>query len=239
VKGSARPEPLACVDQVKDFLRVVGNRTIAGHDSKGWVFRGHTDASWLLTPKIDRDQFTRFRQGEALTREQHEKRLLNSFKTLARPYIPTPLRDDWEWLALAQHHGLATRLLDWTANPLAALYFAVEHGAHDDKAAVWCYFHNGPLSNGDSDPFHAGKITLFYPPHLTPRIAVQRGCFTCHPAGVGAASDSWEGDLEWIEVRPCDMVREQITQVGITRASLFPDMDGVAFYVNRACSQYA
>lgn len=51
--------------------------------------------------------------------------MLDAFKRRARPYIDQIPQNDFEWMFVAQHHGLPTRLLDWSTSPLVALYFAV------------------------------------------------------------------------------------------------------------------
>jgi hypothetical protein len=70
--------------------------------------------------------------------EWRERRLLDSYNKHARPEFIWG-KTDWDLMLLGQHHGLPTRLLDWTLSPLVALFFVVNHDAHYDKdGVIWC-----------------------------------------------------------------------------------------------------
>ncbi|MGD0950652.1 MAG: FRG domain-containing protein [Candidatus Binatia bacterium] len=199
-----------------------------------YLFRGHADLDWELEPKIDRSDFSGLRGN--LTREDHERLVFEEFKRLALPHLHSRPANNWEFLALAQHHGAPTRLLDWTENPLAALFFAVAPARADD-GAVWCYTCVGmedPLdSEHNPDPLSLDRIVLFRPPHVDPRISAQSGMFTVHPSNFKSLKDAWGCPLTRVRIpfAARARLRLQLQRLGVHRASLFPDLDGVGQHV--------
>lgn len=99
-----------------------------------YIFRGVGSERYALTTALQRlggDDNPAHGAGV-------ERFLLRSFIKYA--YQETSLgSNEWYWLSLAQHHGLPTRLLDWTNSPLVALHFATVNAEHSDEdGAVWC-----------------------------------------------------------------------------------------------------
>lgn len=100
----------------------------------GGVFRGLPDRSYALTTTLDR-----FHHGQAGV--NFERRLFVEFKQRARPYLRLPPDNDWEYLVVAQHYGLPTRLLDWTDSPLVAAHFATTATRREEDDADGVIWH--------------------------------------------------------------------------------------------------
>lgn len=229
--ASLRVRKVGKATDVLSFLRIV--LSIREEPGGTWVFRGQRNAKWDPVPAIDRSEYARYRNGK-WTRDEHERWLLKEFQRGARPHVQVEPQNVWEWMALAQHHALATRLLDWTSNPLGALYFSVEDPMGRTDSAVWCYRHSGKSSVSRPDPFCIPEVTAYWPSHITPRITVQGGCFTAHPPTIGGRAVPWPGVLEKVLIPRQSRagLRKQMSRLGITRASLFPDLDGIAAATN-------
>lgn len=93
-------------------------------DANRWIFRGVPQSDYELIPKVGRPRSQR--RPYSL---DDERKALERFRRAARPHLNFDPSDNWlAWMSVAQHHGLPTRLLDWTESPFVALYFAVMDG---------------------------------------------------------------------------------------------------------------
>jgi len=119
-------------------------QVIESDEYKGWAFRGQANADWPLYSSLSR--YLMAYQVHPKAWPPQESRILRIFKRKAHlllDHLPDD-EDSFEWLALMQHHGAPTRLLDFSWSPFVATFFAVERATSD--AAVWALFPPG-LSN--------------------------------------------------------------------------------------------
>lgn len=189
-------------------------------------FRGLSDSEYKLIPKVGRLIKKAAQTGLP-------QLLMGRFKKESSCYLSQPPSSEWGWLAVAQHYGLATHLMDWSSNPLVAAFFAVEKDSPKD-AAVYA-FKSDDLDlvdiNKHSDPYKLRKVYIFHPNYTTHRIKVQKGLFTFHPDPtkefrcpslvkfiLNGKSRLW--------------LRDELDDFGFNRSVLFPDLQGLAESLN-------
>jgi hypothetical protein len=107
------------------------NESLKRHRSP-FAFRGLSTSRHDLSSSLSR------LAGAHADANRLELALLRNFRKYAAGQTSDPVDSMWHWLALGQHHGLPTRLVDWTYSPLVALHFATENPALREDATVWC-----------------------------------------------------------------------------------------------------
>lgn len=251
---------------------------LARASADGFWFRGHRRADFALKPGLYRNMrpirdargnpvgpdFVGHSSGTEYAYPNFAAMLVE-FKRLATPHLQSMNRapvDEFEWIFLMQHYGVKTRLLDWTTDPLIALFFAVQpHEGGDRKwppgdAEVHLL---DPVGINLAAQDHPAVITLseaqwgryidprefvaqfpicVAPAHIDPRIIAQSSMFTLHGADLRALDDfqPYRSSLRQLTIAAdrVDDIRRDLELLGYDRARVFPELSTIADRVLRA-----
>lgn len=225
-------------------------------DLDGWAFRGQQDARWPLNSSLSR-YLEAFIPDRATWRIR-EERAIRIFRRKAHNYLSNPavLDNDLRCLALMQHHGAPTRLLDFTKSAFVAVFFAIESAVAD--AAVYALntpklwnvspTKNAGLNRETIDPRSGGNFEKYFlpneneiiwigePTEMDQRLVAQSGTMVV-PGMLDKPLDDIlreyrDNDTLIKKIILPQAIREEaikaLYRMNITNATLFPDLDGLA-----------
>lgn len=215
------------IDNFIDYHKI-----IEAHSGSNFLFRGQSNYSWDLIPKVGRNEYKK-----NIPKIFKENTLLNSWKRYASNQLLTQPVDEWDWISLAQHHGLTTRLLDWTKNPLVALFFATfDFNPKIDSSVFILDFENEVINNQMNSPFEIDHSGVFFPKGITARIISQRGVFTIsHKPELSLEKNMKDKKILKIRIKGSSKksIQKVLEQYGINEFAIYQDLDNLSNYLNR------
>ncbi len=231
------------VDSIADFIELCESEK-SKESSKGnhvdFIFRGQS-SDWPLLPKLARMK----PRGEIF---EVEKIMFKEFIRTSLPFLPNHINDDWDSLALAQHYGLPTRLLDWTYSSLVALWFAVcdspDFFEGTEYGVVWMLKsdHSDWIEDPSEDNPLANKKTtkIVRPKIITNRISSQSGLFTVHKISESGKIVRLERHKKFsskmikIKINKSDhwIFRKNLHMMGINNSVIYPDLTGLCRHLS-------
>lgn len=223
------------VTSVNEYLRLIEKFDIPENDRL--LFRGQGVDKPLL-PTIAR-------LNPHLNTTIIEKEMLEELKRRSSFYLNQPNISDWDLLVYAQHFSLKTRLLDWTSNPLVALWFACRDISGQD-GFVYVLKANKSFEvdhkrKSAESPFTNTKTRIYKPKLNNQRIISQFGWFTAHKfsrkSGKFVPLES-NVDMKHLIVKvkvPSkihEVILQKISRLGVNNHTIFPDIEGLCRHLN-------
>ena len=197
-------------------------------DSRQNIYRGVANADYELIPSIGR-----LKAKDEGSHFIFEVTIFEQFKKRAIQYLPKEPRKEIEWLFLAQHYGIPTRLLDWTTNPLVALYFACEKHPEKPCAVFSCemgiYIEESIFDEKGSkeeNPFRVEEVVGYYPRHTDVRYINQAGLFTIHPKPTQPVD--LPGTKYVFDEKAKQEIRWQLRKLGFHANLIYPGLESLA-----------
>lgn len=214
-------------------------RDVARCDPPVW-FRGHGSKDWKLLPYIARG-------GQM----EPEMTLIKKFKQNAMMLVSPRPTETIEWLFIMRHHGVPTRLLDWTESPLIGAYFAVYENP-DEDGALWAilpkelnnaanvddipsFEEDDVLRSYDPD-FYIGETTsrllplAIIAPRNSTRMQAQLSVFTISHRDNTPIEEIGNSQHVWRYIVPREYknaILKELVMIGIGRFQLFPELQSV------------
>lgn len=214
---------LAC-DSLVSFIN-----PLLKEGKKHLLFRGERLASRTLIPKVGRVKDT---FGKYIT-ESVEKTMLTRFLKRASGYnVEIPLKIT-EALMVAQHHGLPTRLLDFTTNPLVALFFSVERFSKDSDGDSVVYVYDETTfdwADTIEDPFKITKNVVLSPYYLHKRMHNQQSRFMIVAKPNEEIKDSKIRKII-ISCAARKTIKRELNICGVNKMNLFDSLDSVSEFI--------
>lgn len=218
-------------------------------DYKGPVwYRGQANKKWSLRPRLSRRR-----------KEVDEINLIRQFRQSATLLLdPRPQKTE-EWLFIMQHHGVPTRLLDWTESALMATYFVVEKEL-DNDGSLWvllpmelnkqagieelpAFEEHDILNNYLPEYINKPTATRYVPIAInatrnTPRMQSQLSVFTIHHKRNTPIEQLGDKQHVWRYIIPKDSkasIQEELTLLGIGKFQLFPELQTLGEIIGEHC----
>lgn len=210
----------------------------------GTYLRGQEKYSWELLPTIGREHEWAGVKIKSFN-ESQEKLLFHRFRRYSYLHFNRSL-NEWEALFLARHHGLPVRLLDWTNNPLVALYWACQPINSDESGAIYM-LQRKPKFDDFLDiydpnyisPLEIIGIRTIAPLHVSPRISAQGSIFTIQDdprtpieklmnRKFGQSECDIHSLYKWeVPHKFKNGILKELEKSGINIRTLFQDLDGL------------